>query len=110
MPPALMAVGLNVLLTRGKLADTVSTSAAEQTTGDVEVIQPAAELVLVTPIGGVMEAVLVICVCATAICGTNWANASTSVSTKKLTARPMDGRKEKIRSKTLESNNESIQI
>ena len=62
VPPALMAVGVNVLLTVGRLADTASTSLAEQTTGEVAVMHPATELVLVTLAGGVIDAVLVICV------------------------------------------------
>ena len=55
VPPASMVLGLNVLDTVGKLALTVSISAAVQ----VPAVQPAAELVLVTPSGGEIEAVLV---------------------------------------------------
>lgn len=65
VPPALMVLGLNVLATVGKLAVTVSLSAAVH----VPATQPGAVLVLVTFNGGVIEAVLVIWVCAKASCG-----------------------------------------
>jgi hypothetical protein len=60
-----MAVGVNVLETNGKLTVTASISATVQ----VPATQPAATLVLETPAGAEMEAVLVIWVCASAICG-----------------------------------------
>lgn len=55
----MIADGEKVLVTVGGLSVTVSTSEAEHTTGDVAVLQPGEELVLTTPTGGVMEAVLV---------------------------------------------------
>ena len=57
-----MAEGEKVLETVGKLALTVSTSTAEQT--PVPETQKVDVLVLVTPLGGAMVAVLVTEVCA----------------------------------------------
>jgi hypothetical protein len=65
VPPAMMVVGLKVLETVGRLAVIVSLSAALQ----VPATQAVAVLVLVTLAGAVMEAVLVIWVCAKACCG-----------------------------------------
>lgn len=65
VPPALMVLGLKVLETVGKLAVIVSLSGALQ----VPAMQLVAVLVLVTVAGAVMEAVLVIWVCAKASCG-----------------------------------------
>jgi hypothetical protein len=65
VPPALMVVGLKVLETVGRLAVIVSLSGALQ----VPAIQAVAVLVLVTVAGAVMDAVLVIWVCANASCG-----------------------------------------
>lgn len=62
VPPAGMAEGEKVLETVGKLALTVSTSTAEQT--PVPETQKVDVLVLVTPLGGAMVAVLVTEVCA----------------------------------------------
>ncbi len=65
VPPALMVDGVNVLETNGTLAVIVSLSVAVQ----VPATQAVAVLVLVTDAGAEMEAVLVIWVCAKAICG-----------------------------------------
>lgn len=62
MPPAGIVDGEKVFETTGKLALTVSTSAAEQT--PVPEMQKVEVLVLVTPDGGAMVAVLVTDVCA----------------------------------------------
>lgn len=62
VPPALIVLGANVFETCGKLAVTVSESVTEQ----VPTTQDVAVLVLVTLGGAVIDAVLVICVCATA--------------------------------------------
>jgi hypothetical protein len=58
--PAGIEVGENVLETDGTLAVTVSTSLTEQT--PVDRTHPVTTFVLVTPDGGVIEAVFVICV------------------------------------------------
>jgi hypothetical protein len=68
VPPAEIVAGVKVLVTKGRLGVTTSGSLAEHT--PVNVTQPVTVLVLVTPEGGVMDAVLVICV---------WANASTGI-------------------------------
>jgi hypothetical protein len=65
VPPAVMVLGVKVLATWGKLAVTGSPSVAVQ----VPEMQLVAVLVLVTPAGAVIDAVLVICVCAKATCG-----------------------------------------
>ena len=65
VPPAKMVVGANVLDTVGTLAVIRSLSGALHTPAT----QPVATLVLVTPEGAEMEAVLVIWVCANACCG-----------------------------------------
>jgi hypothetical protein len=65
VPPALITLGVNDLETCGTLAVTVS----ESETVQVPATQDVAVLVLVTLAGVVMDAVLVICVCAAAICG-----------------------------------------
>ena len=56
VPPAPIVDGVNVLDTVGTLGDTLSKSGAVQ----VPAVQLGAELVLVTPTGGEMTAVLVI--------------------------------------------------
>ena len=109
VPPALRAVGLNVLLTVGRLADTASTSLAEQTTGEVAVTHPATELVLLTLAGGVIDAVLVTCVCAVAVCEANWTNKNTVASIKVLANLLSDGSKREIRSRTLAVGNVNVQ-
>jgi hypothetical protein len=65
VPPALIVLGANVLDTCGTLNATASESEAEQVPATHEV----AVFVLVTLAGVVMDAVLVICVCAAACCG-----------------------------------------
>lgn len=65
VPPAVMVLGANVLDTCGTLNVTVSESETLQVPATHEV----AVLVLVTLAGVVIDAVLVICVCATASCG-----------------------------------------
>lgn len=60
VPPALILVGANVFETVGGLAVTISVSVAVQ----IPPVQPAAVLVLVTPRGTEIDAVLVTCVCA----------------------------------------------
>jgi hypothetical protein len=65
VPPAVMVVGLKVLETVGRLAVMVSLSGALQ----VPAMQLVAVLVLVTVAGAEMDAVLVIWVCAKAVCG-----------------------------------------
>lgn len=64
VPPAGMVEGEKVFETAGKLALTVSTSTAEQT--PVPETQKVDVLVLVTPLGGAIVAVLVTDVCAKA--------------------------------------------
>jgi hypothetical protein len=69
VPPAEIVAGVNVLETKGRLGVTTSGSLAEHT--PVSETQPVTVLVLVTPDGGVMDAVLVICVWAKAVAGIN---------------------------------------
>jgi di/tricarboxylate transporter len=76
VPPALILPGVNVLDTCGRLGETVSISATVQ----VPAKQPVAVLVLVTLGGAEMDAVLVICVCALAICGTKRLSSTPSTS------------------------------
>ena len=86
VPPAEMVEGVKVLATCGGLTVTVSTSLTEQTMGEVPVTQPAETLVFTKPAGGVMDAVLVIWVCADAIWGTIATNnmPNTIATTRKL--------------------------
>jgi hypothetical protein len=70
VPPALMVLGVNVLETMGALTVTGSLSKAEHAVA----VQPAATLVLVTFAGVVIDAVLVICVCAVAASGKHMAS------------------------------------
>lgn len=97
VPPALIVLGLNVLDTVGKLAVTVSISAAVQ----VPAAQPAAELVLVTPSGGDIEAVLVTWVCANAACGMPNAANKPIANTSALSAWVIENRENLQRLKNL---------
>jgi hypothetical protein len=98
VPPAGIVDGEKVFETVGKLALTVSTSTAEQT--PVPEIQKVEVLVLVTPLGGSIVAVLVTDVCAR----TNWetknSNATPSALKQALRARTLQFRKKIIRSQT----------
>lgn len=78
VPPAGMEDGEKVFETAGKLALTVSTSAAEQT--PVPVMQKVDVLVLVTSPGGAIVAVLVTDVCARV----NWETKSSKATPSAL--------------------------
>jgi hypothetical protein len=76
VPPALIVLGVKVLVTRGKLGVILSISATVQ----VPATHPVATLVLDTPAGAEMEAVLVIWVCAKEICGMATESKTPSIS------------------------------
>jgi hypothetical protein len=83
VPPALIALGVKLLATCGKLAATVSGSIAVHTPAK----QVVAVLVLVTVGGAEIEAVLVICVCAKAACEAKSASIITSTNAIALVLR-----------------------
>lgn len=84
VPPALMELTEKVLETVGLDGETVSISEAEQTPATV---QEAETLVLETLAGGVMDATLLTCVCASTVGEKKRAKKHRTTSTSKLEAR-----------------------
>jgi hypothetical protein len=76
VPPALIALGVKDFATWGRLAATASMSDTEQ----IPTTQLVAVLVFVTLAGAEIDAVLVICVCATAVCDEKSAITPTSAN------------------------------
>jgi hypothetical protein len=107
VPPARGVLVLAVL-TIARSADGVTASTS--VTVQVGLTQPVAVLVLATVAGAVIDAVLVICVCALAVCEKATKSNTPNTSAKTLEVLKSDKRKKVTRLCTLNSTNEATPL